>query len=603
VTVSRARGQREVSRARGKLEAALERFGLAGRVRGAQAVDVGASTGGFTEALLAHGAAHVTAVDVGHGQLHPTLRGDARVTSLEKVDWRRLSLAEAEGPFDFFTVDVSFVAARNMLRGLAFRLRDGAEGVVLVKPQFELPDSGPARVTDEAARRRAAVEKVRRRAETLGFSVVAEADSPVAGASGTVEVLAHLRFAGRPATMPKPGERKPARATPASRLSSEHAPARDRLRWFAVAAPGLEEAAARELGALPDVAEVAVVPGGVEWSGPLASGLRANLWLRIATRVLARAGTVEAREFGQLRRRAARLPFAAFVAPGAAVHVRASASRCRLYHTGALAENVFHAIADAVPGARAAPDASGADVEVLVRGASDSFTISVDASGDRLHLRGARVETGAAPLRETLAAGVLALAGWTPALALVDPMCGAGTFLLEAWMQARGLPPGGARPFALEGWPRTRGAGAAAALEAVRTEARDRPPTPLAAAIWGADRDPRAIETARRNLAGAGAADDVTLACQDVSALRPPATTGLVVANPPYGRRLGDPRAAARGYRDLGRVLRAHFRGWRAAILVPARLDPAKALGLRLEARHALRNGGLPVTLAIATVA
>jgi putative N6-adenine-specific DNA methylase len=87
-----------------------------------------------------------------------------------------------------------------------------------------------------------------------------------------------------------------------------------------------------------------------------------------------------------------------------------------------------------------------------------------------------------------------------------------------------------------------------------------------------------------------------------VEALRAPAPTGLVVANPPYGRRLGDPRAAARGYRDLGRVLRAHFRGWRAAVLVPARLDAGRALGLTLSARHALRNGGLPVTLAIGDV-
>jgi putative N6-adenine-specific DNA methylase len=94
----------------------------------------------------------------------------------------------------------------------------------------------------------------------------------------------------------------------------------------------------------------------------------------------------------------------------------------------------------------------------------------------------------------------------------------------------------------------------------------------------------------------------VTLACQDASALRPPAPTGLVVANPPYGRRLGDPRTAARGYRDLGRLLRAQFRGWRAAILVPSRLDPGKTLGLRLRERIPLRNGGLPVTLALCAV-
>src|SRR5581483_5389150 len=112
-----------------KLEAAIEKFGLDARIRGARCIDVGASTGGFTEALLQHGAAHVTAADVGHGQLHPSLREDARVTNLEGVHWKTLPLSVAAGPFDYFSVDVSFVAARNMLRGLAFRLRDGAEGV------------------------------------------------------------------------------------------------------------------------------------------------------------------------------------------------------------------------------------------------------------------------------------------------------------------------------------------------------------------------------------------------------------------------------------------------------------------------------------------
>src|SRR3954447_5171473 len=170
-----------VSRAGGKLEAAIARFGLGGALRGARAVDVGASTGGFTEALLAHGAASVLAIDVGHGQLHPALGADSRVTSLEGVDWRKLSLNEAAGPFDAFTVDVSFVAARNMLRGLAFRLRPGAEGVGLVKPQFELPDRlvRGGDVTDPALRARA-LATFQAKAEALGFRLLGSFDSPVA---------------------------------------------------------------------------------------------------------------------------------------------------------------------------------------------------------------------------------------------------------------------------------------------------------------------------------------------------------------------------------------------------------------------------------------
>jgi putative N6-adenine-specific DNA methylase len=588
-----------VSRAGGKLEAAIDRFRLKDAIVDARALDVGASTGGFTQTLLAHGARSVLAVDVGHGQLHPSLRADTRVTSLEGVDWRKLSLGFAEGPFDFFTVDVSFVAARNMLRALAFRLRPGAEGVVLVKPQFELPDRRvKAAGADTARLRDEALEKVRDRATGLGFEIVAHFDSPVAGGSGTVEVLAHLRFAGRPDSMPRPGERKPTRPPPATATTALPAS----LRWFAVVAPGLENAARDEIAslALPGVSEIASEPGGVAWAGPAASGVRVNLWSRLATRVLARAGEIEAREFGKLRHRAARLPWRAFVAPGASVAARASASHCRLYHTGALAEAAVLAVADAVPGARAAKKDEVADVTLLVRGVDDRFMFSVDSSGDLLHRRGARVETGTAPLRETLAAGLLALAGWKPWTPLLDPMCGAGTIVIEAAMYALGRAPGLDRAFAMERWPLAADAAMTPPLEALRGEAR----TGMAftggmpdAAIVGSDRDARAIESARRNAERAGVAERVTLACRDADAARPLAPTGLLITNPPYGRRLGDARAAVRGYRDLGRMLRAHFRGWRAAVVTPAKIDGERQLGLRPTARFPLRNGGLAIVL------
>ena len=166
--------KRLVGRGGLKLEAALDRFQLAPLIRGAHAVDVGASTGGFTQVLLDSGATDVVCVDAGHGQLHERLRRDPRVRNLENTDWKHLSLSEAPGPFDFFTVDVSFVAARNMLRGLAFRLRPGAQGVVLVKPQFELPDHlvRQGDVSDPGLRRKAlaAFRKARQRAWASGWS-------------------------------------------------------------------------------------------------------------------------------------------------------------------------------------------------------------------------------------------------------------------------------------------------------------------------------------------------------------------------------------------------------------------------------------------------
>jgi len=593
-----------VSRAAGKLEAALARFGLARAVAGARAVDVGASTGGFTETLLRHGAAHVVAVDVGHGQLVPALRADARVTAMEGVDWKRLSLNEAPGPFDFFTVDVSFVAARNMLRGLAFRLRPGAEGVVLVKPQFELADKQVrgGRVDDENLRR-AALEKVTKKATSLGFSVVAHADSPVAGGSGTVEILAHLRFAGRPTSLPAEGESRGHVAKPARQKSAP-----ETLTWFAVVAPGLEEPARREIAALPGAADVRVVDGGVEWRGPPAVGARANLWLRVATRVLARVGAVEAREFGKLRRSLARLPWASFVPEGATVAVRASTTRCRLYHTGAIAESVLLGLGDAIGEVTAAAKAKSEDDDaaedaatttVYVRGVGDRFTFSVDASGELLHKRGARTEIGAAPLRETLAAGVLALAEWSPAEPLCDPMCGAGTIPIEAALHAMGQAPGLERTFALSRWPLF-----AARPELERTlvdEARVQVTTTTSIVITGSDRDAKLVASARRNATRAGVDAHVTFSCADLGDVRAPAPSGLVVVNPPYGRRLGDPKRIDRAYRDLGRTLRARFAGWRAAVLVPAKLPPT-ALGLPVTARFPLVNGGLRVALVVCRV-
>src|SRR6185369_9689925 len=141
--------------------------------------------------------------------------------------------------------------------------------------------------------------------------------------------------------------------------------------WFAVAAPGLEEVTAREVAALAGAGDVRAVAGGVEFAGPAEVGYRANLWSRIATRVLVRLGEVGAREFGKLRHGVAALPWEAFVPPGATIAVSASASRCRLYHTGAVAETVELGVADRLArhGARAATNTAAPSV--LIRGVDD----------------------------------------------------------------------------------------------------------------------------------------------------------------------------------------------------------------------------------------
>jgi putative N6-adenine-specific DNA methylase len=341
--------------------------------------------------------------------------------------------------------------------------------------------------------------------------------------------------------------------------------------------------------------------------------------------VLLRAGEVKVREFSKLRRLVAKLPWERWVPANGRrpVRVQASASRCRLYHTGAVAEAVLAGMGDrlkvtlvAAKGRDPGDDQDGAEapeeIRVLARGVGDVWTLSVDSSGELLHRRGWRTEAGPAPLRETLAAAVLALAGYDPARPLLDPMCGAGTIALEAAAWARGQAPGAGRHFAFQHWPSFE-----QEPERLRWERlRAAPAAPVVApSIWAWDRDPAAIEKVRGNAGRAGLADALQLAVARLGGtpdVDPPevleglrgstgGAPGLIVVNPPYGRRLGSPAQAARLVRGLGRALRTSFRGWRAAVLVPdARW--ATALGLAHAQRHALRNGGLRVHLVVGEV-
>jgi putative N6-adenine-specific DNA methylase len=326
---------------------------------------------------------------------------------------------------------------------------------------------------------------------------------------------------------------------------------------FAVAQPGLEAAVAAEAverGFTGARAE----PGGVAFEG---DPLRANRALATPTRVLQRVARFRARSFDELVAGAAKVDWAPF----GGLTPRAVAHKSRLYHTGAVAER----LAGVVP---AGP------VELLARLDHDVCELSVDTSGEPLHRRGWRLETGAAPLRETLAAGILRLAGWRPGEALYDPMCGSGTFLVEAGTWAAGRAPGADRTFACERWC---------------------PPSPMPewapvpTVVAGSDRSRASVEAARRNAERAGIVLMVTET--GVGRARPPAETGLLVCNPPYGKRSP---AALHAFERLAAALAGPFARWRAAVLVP---EPAwvPRLGRPVAHHHPLTNGGLRVDLVL----
>ncbi len=181
-----------VSRGGVKLAAALDAFAI--DPRGKTCLDVGASTGGFTDCLLQRGAASVTAVDVGYGQLAWKLRNDPRVTVMERTNFRHLEQGSFPAPFDLAVADVSFISLTLIMPGIAAALRPEGEAVLLVKPQFEAGREavGKGGIVRDPAEREAAVEKVSAAAGP-GFTVAGRIESPLTGADGNVEYLLHLK--------------------------------------------------------------------------------------------------------------------------------------------------------------------------------------------------------------------------------------------------------------------------------------------------------------------------------------------------------------------------------------------------------------------------
>ncbi|HWQ84439.1 MAG TPA: class I SAM-dependent RNA methyltransferase [Anaerolineales bacterium] len=381
--------------------------------------------------------------------------------------------------------------------------------------------------------------------------------------------------------------------------------------YFAVSGPGLERLTAHELhklGSLPEPPAVADttqstgndLEGGVSFSGDLHELYRANLHLRTASRVLVRLGEFRAVAFYELRKKAARLPWESYLTPGQPVSLRVTCRKSRLYHSDAVAERVVGAIGDRLNRpSRAlayAEDSMSDEVQlVIVRFVHDICTISIDSSGAGLHRRGYRLAVAKAPLRETLAAGIILAARWHSEQPLVDPFCGSGTIAIEAALLASARPPGLDRKFAFMNWP---GYDPAAWQKLGReTMFAGPPPQPV---ILASDRDAGAINMAQENADRAGVAEWIDFKQQAFSAIAP-AGRGWVITNPPYGVRVSTTQDLRNLFAHLGDVLRQHCPGWNYAIL--SNEDKLIAqLHLPEAGRLWLENGGLPVKLVMGMV-
>ncbi len=351
---------------------------------------------------------------------------------------------------------------------------------------------------------------------------------------------------------------------------------------FCVTAPGLEPHLAAEAQALGfDV--TGTVPGGVSLRGDWAEIWRANRALRGATRVLVRLACFRAMHLAQLDKRARKLPWRDWLRLDRAVRVDATCRKSRIYHAKAAAQRIERAVTDilGVDLSKTAP------VTLKLRIEDDLCTLSVDTSGPSLHKRGLKQQVNKAPMRETLAALFLRAAGYHGDMPVYDPMCGSGTFPIEAAEIALGLEPGRARGFALDDL---------ACPQVPAPPAREVPETPLR--FYGSDRDSGAVAMSRANAERAGVDHITGFEMRPVSDITAPdGPPGLVILNPPYGGRVGNKKPLFGLYAATGARLKESFPGWRVAVITSENAL-AKAMGLPFQPPGPLvDHGGIKVRL------
>jgi len=373
---------------------------------------------------------------------------------------------------------------------------------------------------------------------------------------------------------------------------------------FAATAPGLETLCFQELDTiLESSTDMNKVPGGVEFKGRLIDVYRANLDLRTPLRITLRVARFRASNFRQFEKFITRVPWELHIKPDTALHVHVKTIHSRLYHTAAISDRLLRGVAGVLSGnlTQQDPDTGNRVVQNLfVRAVDDRFTVSLDSSGDLLYKRGLKTGGSRAPLRETLAAAVLKWAGYTGREPLIDPMCGSGTFSLEAAMVANGIPPGWHREFAFMNWPAFREK-QWLHLKKERTEKIDPQSGP---GVFAFDIEPSVCATLKSVVHRFDLSPTIEVGNTDFFRLIPAQISrkpGVVALNPPYGIRFGSVKKSHRLYTEIASKLIKDYKGWRVAIL----LSDRRLLGNfpAVLKRRTVQHGGLELTLLTGRIA
>ena len=393
-------------------------------------------------------------------------------------------------------------------------------------------------------------------------------------------------------------------AVPARRSGlPEHEPLLMENTFFATCPKGTAELLASELAVL-GATSLKIRTGGVTFAGDLGVAYRALLWSRVANRILLVLGRFPAPDEAALHAGVSGFDWSLHLNATGTLAVDAVSTRSRITHSQYLAQRTKDAVVDQLrtaEGLRPSVDTITPDLRLNLYLDRDEAQLAIDLAGESLHRRKYRQRQGAAPLKENLAAAILLRAHWPRIAAdggaLIDPMCGSGTFLIEAALIAGDVAPGLLREEAAC----ARWLGHDTALwHSLREEAESRRAAGMGRIppLFGYDMDPRVIEVARENVRHAGLDAHIQLEVKRMQAVGPGAdlVPGLVVTNPPYGERLGTREQTADLYRALGAQLREQFTGWEAALLI-GEASLGNTLGIKAQRIHALFNGAIECAL------
>ncbi|MFL2981255.1 MAG: class I SAM-dependent RNA methyltransferase [Methylophilaceae bacterium] len=364
--------------------------------------------------------------------------------------------------------------------------------------------------------------------------------------------------------------------------------------YFASCPRGLEKILLGELNSL-GVQEASVVDGGIKYESSTEIMYRANLSSRIATRILYRIanGTYETED--DVYSAALNVQWTSLFDLSKSLKVSTTGVKCPLKSLDFMTLRIKDAICDQFRSqfdARPNVDIRDPDIRIHLYLNATHFDLYIDTSGQPLYQRGFRKSSVEAPIRENLAAGILALSGWKSGEPLLDPMCGSGTFLIEAAMIAFNQVPGLKRSFGFENWKNFD----SALLEKIKSEYQAQIKPLGFSKIYGSDEDLRAIRVAKTNLEQAGLKIAVELSCQNFNDIKAPSKEGVLITNPPYGVRIGEDENLAKAYPLWASTMKKKLSGWRTYFLT-SDLRMPKLMRLSPSKKTPLYNGALDCRL------